>query len=355
MNGAIDHNWAVHNSFSWLNFISGSPRNELGKIKNCIKSKAMQKAKDRVRPGIKGRIPRKEFLQQSGLALLGASLSRSPILSRIGNHFPDQRGKIALQLYTVRNQIKADIGNTLGRIADIGFTTVETAFWPDNISLAKAAKHLKDAGLAVSSAHVDLPIGENRSKMLEIAEAFQCKKMIWHGWPEDRRYSTLEGTKELIGIYNEANLFAKSNGLQFGLHNHWWEYRNKVGGRFVYEWLLESVEPDIFFEIDTYWVKVAGQDPAVIVGEFGKRAPLLHIKDGPARWSDSLPKDNPEPMVAVGKGAQNFPAIVKAANGNTEWMVVEMDITATDVFDAIRDSYDYLVENGLANGKRKVS
>jgi sugar phosphate isomerase/epimerase len=111
------------------------------------------------------------------------------------------------------------------------------------------------------------------------------------------------------------------------------------------------VEPDIFFEIDTYWVKVAGHDPAKIVGEFGKRAPLLHIKDGPAIWNDSLPADNPDPMVAVGKGTQNFPAIVKAANGNTEFMVVEMDRVTTDVFDAIRDSYNYLTQQGLAFGK----
>ena len=165
----------------------------------------------------------------------------------------------------------------------------------------------------------------------------------------------LKAQKNLVNIYNEANHFAKSNGLQFGLHNHWWEYRNKVDGRFVYQVLKESVEPDIFFEIDTYWVKVAGHDPAKIVAEFGKRAPLLHIKDGPAKWSDSLPQDNPDPMVAVGKGTQNFPAIVKAANGNTEWMIVEMDKTATDVFAAIQDSYNYLVKNKLAKGKKEAS
>jgi hypothetical protein len=56
-------------------------------------------------------------------------------------------------------------------------------------------------------------------------------------------------------------------------------------------------------------------------------------------------------MTAVGQGTQNFPAIVKAANGNTEWMVVEMDVVATDVFVAIRDSYDYLTKNKLAKGK----
>jgi len=213
---------------------------------------------------------------------------------------------------------------------------------------------LKDAGLSVSSAHVELPIGDKKQAMLEIADTFNCKKMIWHGWPEDKRYSTLDGTKELIDIYNEANHFATSNRLQFGLHNHWWEYRNKIGDQYVYQLLLENVDPGIFFEIDTYWVKVAGYDPAKIVEKFGKRAPLLHIKDGPAKWSDSLPKDEPEPMVAVGKGTQNFQAIVNAAHGNTEWMVVEMDVTATDVFEAINDSYYYLVKNGFAKGIKSV-
>ena len=171
--------------------------------------------------------------------------------------------------------------------------------------------------------------------------------MIWHGWPEDRRYSRVEGTMELISIYNESAQFAKEHGLQFGLHNHWWEYRNKVGGRFVYELLLENLDKDIFFEVDTYWVKVAGQDPAAIIKKLGNRAQLLHIKDGPAIWNDSLPKDNPDPMTAVGKGTQNFPAIVKAAKGNTEWMVVEMDKTEGDVFAALKESYNYLVNNKM--------
>jgi len=79
---------------------------------------------------------------------------------------------------------------------------------------------------------------------------------------------------------------------------------------------------------------------------------LLHIKDGSGVWRDSLADDNPDPMVAVGKGTQNFPAIVKAANGNTEWMIVEMDKTTTDVFEALQESYDYLVKNGLAKGRK---
>jgi sugar phosphate isomerase/epimerase len=64
--------------------------------------------------------------------------------------------------------------------------------------------------------------------MLEIAETFNCKRVIWHGWPEDKRYSSVEGTKQLVDIYNESNHFAKSHGLQFGLHNHWWNTEIKL-------------------------------------------------------------------------------------------------------------------------------
>jgi len=286
---------------------------------------------------------RRNFLELSGLGLLGAALPLSPMIPFEPTKW--RPAKLSVQLYTVRNEISKDLPGTLKRVSDIGFKWVETAFWPENIPLKKAAQYVKEAGLSVSSAHIEIPLGDKRQTMLDVAAAYGCTKMIWHGWPEDKRYSSLEGTMELVGIYNEAGKFAKANGLEFGIHNHWWEYRNKVGGRFVYEVLLDNLDKDIFFEVDTYWVKVAGQDPAVIVKKMGSRVPLLHIKDGPAKWSDLLPKDLPDPMTAVGKGTQNFPAVVQAADGNTEWMVVEMDKTSTDVFIALKESYDYLVDN----------
>jgi sugar phosphate isomerase/epimerase len=297
----------------------------------------------------KRNLNRRDFLQVSGMGLLGTSIFK-PVINAF-DHEKWKPAKLSVQLYTVRNQISADIQGTLRKVREIGFQSVETAFWPEGVSIQNAAKYIKDAGLSVSSAHIEIPIGDKKQTMLDTAAAYDCKKMIWHGWPEDKRYSSLQGTMELISIYNEAGKFAKANGLQFGLHNHWWEYRNKIDGRFVYEYLLEYLDPNIFFEVDTYWVKVAGQDPSAIVKKLGSRAPLLHIKDGPAKWNDLLPQDNPDPMTAVGKGTQNFPEIVKAANGNTEWMVVEMDKTSTDVFEALKESYDYLIDNKLARVK----
>ncbi len=290
------------------------------------------------------RLPRRDFLKSGGAFALGNILLPKLALAKTDS----PTAKISLQLYTVRKEIEKDISGTLHRLSKVGIKTVETAFWPKNVTVKDAAKYLKDAGLKVSSCHIEIPIGDKKEAMLQVAEAFDCKRMIWHGWPEDKRYSNLDGTKELINIYNEASQYAKANGLQFGLHNHWWEYRNRVGDRFVYEWLLEGVDKDIFFEIDTYWVKVARQDPAAIVAKFGKRAELLHMKDGPAIWRDTLAEDNPDPMVPLGKGVQNFPAIVKAADSNVKWMVIEMDVVASDVFQAVKESRDYLLKNKFA-------
>jgi sugar phosphate isomerase/epimerase len=286
---------------------------------------------------------RRNFIRLSGLGAIG--LAAPDKLKHFSLASP---ARLSVQLYTVRDQIKKDLKGTLKRIADIGFRNVETAFWPKEISLAQAAAALKEAGLSVSSSHIELPEHAQLRTFLDTAKAFNTKKMIWHGWPEDNRYGSLQGTRELISIYNNVNQFAKDNGLEFGLHNHWWEYKNKLGSSYVFEVLNEELEKDIFFELDTYWVKVAGHDPAEIVDKLGSRVKLMHIKDGPAKWNENLAEDNPDPMTPVGKGTQDFPAIIKAAKNNTEWLVIEMDKTAIDVFDALKQSYDYMIGNKLA-------
>ncbi len=249
--------------------------------------------------------------------------------------------RIGFQLYTVRDAINVDAAAALGRVADMGYTAVETAFWPEGMTLTQARNLLDDTGLTVFAVHVEIPEGAQRAAVLEAAEAYDCDRMVWHGWPEDERYQTMDGIRELADIYNEAYAFCEANGLQFGLHNHWWEFEPNEDGALPYYEILPLLEPGIFFEIDTYWAKVAGLDPAKVVGDWGARAPLLHIKDATTLSTEG-------PMVAAGSGLQDFPAIAAAGRGHTEWMIVEMDDCETDMFEAAAQSFAYLTENGLA-------
>ena len=83
--------------------------------------------------------------------------------------------------------------------------------------------------------------------------------------------------------------------------------------------------------------------PPAIVAKAGKRAPLLHIKDGPG--------DKEKAMTAVGDGIVDFPAIVKAAAGNEEWLIVEMDRCDSDLMTAVQRSFEYLKGKGLGRGR----
>jgi sugar phosphate isomerase/epimerase len=291
-------------------------------------------------------IGRRDFLRLAGAGFKAATLPVA--LDTFAGNANAVSRRLSVQLYTIRDQLAKDAPGALRALADIGFRQVETAFWPKGMRLDKAAGLLRDHGLAVSSAHVELPLGQHREVFLDVARSFDVRDMIWHGWPEDKRYGSLEGTRELVRIYNEAHAFARDNGLRFGVHNHWWEFRNRVGGKLVYEVLSEELDQDVFFEIDTYWVKVAGQDPATIISRLGNRVRYMHIKDGPARWSEKLAEDNPDPMTPVGKGSLDFPGIIRSARDHAQCLVVEMDTVDMDVFEALRQSLNYMVRNGLA-------
>ncbi|MDX1586924.1 MAG: sugar phosphate isomerase/epimerase, partial [Balneolaceae bacterium] len=262
---------------------------------------------------------------------------------------------ISIQLYTFRNQLNEDIPGTLQRIADMGYKYVETYDFSEDLSYDEVGQMLKDAGLSVSSMHGEIPLGEAGEKALRRAEAFGNDKHIWHGWPEDERYQTEEGVKELAEIYNEASTFLQSHGLRFGLHNHWWEMRVDENDTYPFETLVDYIDDEIFFEIDTYWVKTAGQEPSDIIRKYQNRTEFLHIKDGPARWTEDLGEVPHEPMVPVGQGSQDFDAIVEACGDNPTWMVVELDESAIDVFDAAKQSFDYLIENKMAKAERTMA
>ena len=121
--------------------------------------------------------------------------------------------------------------------------------------------------------------------------------------------------------------------MKFSYHNHDFEYALLDGSPAIYT-LEEYLDTSIGFELDTYWIQVAGQDPAKVTARFGERSPLLHIKDGPGnRKAD---------MTAVGDGVVDVPAIIRAGVPYTEWLIVELDRCATDKMEAVAKSYKYL-------------
>jgi len=267
-------------------------------------------------------------------------------LPDLGESFASpSKPKIGLQLYSVRTHFDKDFEKTMRTIADIGIVGIESYPLPESITLAHAGKVFRDVGLKVLGMHAELPVGKQRDVALRMADAYDCTMVIYPGWPEGEKYKTVEAMKHMVEIYNETAAFLKTKGLRFGLHNHWWEFE-KTDGMYPFYYLLKHLDKGIFFEIDTYWAKTGGLDPARVVRDFGKRAPLLHIKDGPA-----VKGEQSYAQVPAGEGSLDFRAIARAGRKHTQWMIIEFDEYAKDIFDGIKKSYTFLVQNRLAAGK----
>lgn len=247
---------------------------------------------------------------------------------------------VALQLYSVREYTKDDYDGVVRRVAEMGYVGVEPAGFPGTTPEA-AGRLFKELGLEVPSAHVSLPLGDQKNEVLETMAAINSTRIISGMGPD--AFKSVDETRRTCDLFNEANAVAQANGMTFGVHNHWWEY-TLVEGQYPYKLMLELLDPAIFFEVDTYWVQTAGLDAASVVAELGDRAPVLHIKDGPCVTT--------EPMTAVGEGVMDWQKVIGAGGDITQWLIVEQDRTAGDMMRDVAESCAYLGREGLGRCNR---
>jgi sugar phosphate isomerase/epimerase len=258
----------------------------------------------------------------------------------------DKRGgcgvvaRISIQLYSLRDAAKQGLAPVLERLGRIGYAGVESAGLHD-LSPSAFKRCVAAAGMVVSSAHVALVKPAQAAELLDAQQEIGVNDLVVAMLPRERfvDQASVGKSADHLNTFNEA---VRARGMTLGYHNHWWEFSNRIGNETAHMMLFRRLDPTVFAEIDTYWAKVGGADPVQVVREFGERARLLHIKDGPA--------DGPEsPMTAVGKGVVDVPAI--AAASRAAWHIVELDRCATDMFEAVEQSYTYLTRHGLAQGR----
>lgn len=251
---------------------------------------------------------------------------------------------LAVQLYSVRDQLAVDFIGVIRRIAAMGYVGVEAYGGMDNIlPPATAAQIIREAGLQLFSTHNALPLVDSSTEVLDRVAALGCKYLVCPWLDPNLYFQNEDGVKRACELINYGNMIGRQNGLVVGYHNHDFEYRTLPGSeKRPIDLMLRELDRNVFMEVDTYWVQVAGIDPVGVVKSLGKSAPLLHIKDGPADSREA-------PMVAVGDGVMDVPAIIGA--NKQEWVIVELDRCATDMLEAVAKSARYLTERKLARGR----
>ncbi|HEU0000182.1 MAG TPA: sugar phosphate isomerase/epimerase [Ktedonobacteraceae bacterium] len=238
--------------------------------------------------------------------------------------------QVALQLYTVRDETRRDFEGTLRRVAQIGYTGVEFAGY-GNLSARAMAALLAETGLTVAGTHVGLDglTGEKLEASLNYCRAINCPVMVLPSLAQEWR--TLDGIRALGPRLNSIGQRCRDEGIDFGYHNHDFEFTS-IDGRTLLEHLLEITDPVLVkIELDVYWAAYAGHDPLALLNRLGKRVALIHFKDMAPDRS----------MTEVGKGILDLDGMTAFARQHGIWAVVEHDHPTLPSLESAKVSLEY--------------
>jgi sugar phosphate isomerase/epimerase len=237
--------------------------------------------------------------------------------------------RVALQLWTIRDELERDLEGALRTVGELGYDGVELIQLPD-YDPAQVRAWLDEAGLAVAGRHASLEAVENELPELgDELRAYGIDRLAI-AWIDPE---ALAGPTPIVERFADAATAARDAGLRLGFHNHWSEVAPLAGGATFLDLLRELPAELLWLELDLGWVWHAGGDPIAELEATKGRCPLVHIKDYRSRESrDDVP---------IGDGVVGYDRVIPAAiEAGAEWLIVEEDDVGPDPFGAVARSLE---------------
>ena len=254
--------------------------------------------------------------------------------------------KIGVQMFTVRKQCEklTDFSETLSRIADIGYTTVQVSGTCD-YEADWLASELKRTGLKCVITHIkpDRLLNETQ-KVSDEHKIFGCHNIGIGMLPLNGSPISEELYTKFVTDFTPVAEKFKANGQKLFYHNHALEFERSANGKIYMDRFLDDFAPDLLgITFDTYWAQFGGADPAEYLKKLKGRIECIHLKD-----LTIVAKE--QRMAPVGSGNINFPRVLEVAEDcDVEYLLVEQDkCYDEDPFDCLKKSYDYLRSLGLS-------
>ncbi|MFL6306105.1 MAG: sugar phosphate isomerase/epimerase family protein [Candidatus Sulfotelmatobacter sp.] len=284
---------------------------------------------------------RRRFLETAA-TISAATLFSSRFGWAAGEH---KINKIGVQLYTVRDLMKEDFDGTIAKVAQVGYKEVEFAGY-----FGHTAQQVKDIlqknGLTAPSTHVQYDeLDEKFPSVIEFSKTVGMDYIICPWIPEELRKSP-DIWKQASDKFNKCGEQTKKAGMQFGYHNHWFEFL-PTNGKLPYDELLKDCNPDLVkMEMDLCWAVAAGADPVKYFEKYPGRFPLVHVKDlktkpkitsgGAQNYGDTVD------LTEVGSGIIDWKRIfAHAQQAGIKHYIVEHDHPKQPI-ESITKSYQYL-------------
>jgi len=247
---------------------------------------------------------------------------------------------IAVQLYTLRDDAAKDFPAVLRQVAGLGYAGVELA-GAHGMAAPDLRRLLDDLGLKVAGSHTGIEqLEADLNAVLEYNETIGNRWVVCPWMPEERR-KTAGGWKQVAATLAAIGEKCNARGMRLCYHNHAFEFERFDGVTGLDILFGESPATALGSELDTYWVRYGGEDPAAYLRKLAGRVPLVHLKD--------MLGDESRGFAEVGEGVMDWPAIVaEAEKAGAEWLIVEQDVCQRPPIESVEISLRNLQRMGLA-------
>lgn len=238
--------------------------------------------------------------------------------------------KIALQLYTLREQANDDFVGMLNEVAEAGYDAVEFAGY-GGLSAPALRQVIDGLGLRAVSSHVGFRrFEEEQDAVIDECNALGCDYTIVPGIPKELREP--DSIPSLAERFNAWGAASRAAGLRFGYHNHGWELAPLDGSTMLDLLAGQTDAALVDLQIDVYWALVAGADPVDLLRQYAGRIPTLHAKE--------LAPGAEQKDTTVGDGVTPWAEVMAAArDGGTAWLIVEQEDDPNHAYRDIRRSH----------------
>ncbi|MDR0863619.1 MAG: sugar phosphate isomerase/epimerase [Candidatus Symbiothrix sp.] len=246
---------------------------------------------------------------------------------------------IGLQMYSLRDDINNDavgVDSIIKVIGEMGYKYVEAASYFDGLIYGMPPETFKEkveaAGLISLSCHVRQDITDNMDevwawwdKCIATHKAAGMKYIVQPSMPTPE---TVEGLQAYCDYFNQVAEKCKAAGLEFGYHNHAYEFEKVYDdGTVMYDYMIQHMDK-VFFELDIYWCQKGGRLATELFTQYPGRFTFLHVKDE-AELGQS--------------GYMNFEDIFNNIDkSGAKYLIVEVERYNVPPVESVKQSLDYL-------------
>jgi sugar phosphate isomerase/epimerase len=201
--------------------------------------------------------------------------------------------EIGLQLWSVRDSMKADPKGTMKAISQMGYSFVETAL-PEYVSgrfygmePATFRTLVESNNMVLLISHAGRWLSDSVSwketmdwwdSCIAVHKAAGVKYIVQPNMQEDA-YSSLAILRKYCEYFNAVGEKCNKNDIRFGFHNHDREF-SQIDSVTIYDFLLNNTDPSkVMFQLDVYGAKEGGKSAVDYIHNYPGRFELWHLKD----------------------------------------------------------------------------